>query len=248
MRRRLLPRGRPDAIRQILLFGGGYLAYELVRGLCAGDAPRAGLDATRVIDLERSLHVFVEPAIQGWALHRPWLMHAADLIYLNAHGLVSFGVLAYVYLRRPARYARVRDAFLIALALALIGYAVFPTAPPRLMPQWGFVDAVRRFTGVNAERGTARILVNAYAAIPSLHVCFAVLSGGAMARLTRHRAARAAWRLYPLVIVLVVIATGNHYILDVVLGGLTAAAATGLAVRLPSRARPEVWPYGQATA
>jgi hypothetical protein len=135
---RLLPRGWPDAGRQAAVFAAAYLLYELVRGLVNGhDVARASADATRVIDLERRLHVFVEPGLQAWAMHRPWLMHLADWAYLDAHGLVTFGALVYVYLRRYESFGAVRNTFILAMALALIGYAVYPTAPPRLMPSGG---------------------------------------------------------------------------------------------------------------
>ena len=244
---RLLPRGWPDAVRQVLLFASAYLGYELVRGLInGGDAARAVLDATRVIDLERQLHVFVEPSVQAWAIHRPWLMHIADWVYLDAHGVVTFGALAYLYLRRNESFYFVRNAFLIAMALALVGYAVYPTAPPRLMPQWGFADPIRELTGIDAERGPGSVLLNAYAAIPSMHVCFALLTGWSMATLSPRRAVRALWRLYPLAIMLVVIVTGNHYLIDIVLGAVTAGLSALLAGALLARARPDVWAFGEA--
>jgi PAP2 superfamily len=244
---RRLSRGRPDAIRQVGLFAGAYLLYEFVRGLVnGGDLARASADATRVIDLERRLHVFVEPAVQGWAMHRPWLMHLADWAYIDAHGLVTFGALTYVYLRHRDAYPRVRNTFLIAMALALVGYVVYPTAPPRLMPQWGFADPVRQLTGIDAEHGPGSVLVNAYAAIPSMHVCCALLTGWSMAALTERGAHRLLWRLYPLAVALVVVVTGNHYLLDIVLGALTAAVSAALAGAVPSRARHDVWAFGQA--
>lgn len=239
---------RRDAARQVLLFAIAYLLYELVRGLVGGDAGHAVANATRVIDLERSLHVFVEPRAQAWALHREWLMDAADWAYLNAHAVVTFGALGFIYRRHNDAFCCVRNMFLISMALALAGYALFPTAPPRLMPQWGFTDAVRQFTGIDAERGPGSLLLNPDAAIPSMHVCFALMTGGAMARVARRRAARIVWRLYPPAIMLVVVVTGNHYLLDVLLGAVTAALSAVVAHRVLARARPDVWAFGQATA
>ncbi len=246
MRARLLPRGRAHAARQLLMFGGAYLLYELVRGLVDGDAAHAAADATRVIDLERRLHLFVEPAIQAWALHHRWLVHVADWMYLDAHGVVTFGALAYVYRRRPDAYPAIRTALLIAMAVALVGYAAYPTAPPRLMPQWGFADPIRRLTGIDAERGAGSILLNPYAAIPSMHVCFALLIGCSMSALTPRRWVRVLWWLYPLVIALVVIVTGNHYMIDILLGAVTAGGAIALARARPTRGRTDVWAFGEA--
>ena len=243
----LLPRGWPDAVRQVLLFAAAYLLYELVRGLVSSDdAAQAMLNATRVIDLERRLHVFVEPGVQAWTMHRPWLMHLADWIYLDAHAVVTFGALTYVYLRRNESFYGLRNMFMIAMALALVGYAVYPTAPPRLMPQWGFADPIRQLTGVDAERGPGSVLLNAYAAIPSMHVCFALLTGWSMSTLAARRGLRVLWRLYPLVIVLVVVVTGNHYLVDIVLGALCAGVSAVVAGALLARARPDVWAFREA--
>ncbi|MGA9859831.1 MAG: phosphatase PAP2 family protein [Solirubrobacteraceae bacterium] len=256
MRRRLralearrLPNGRADLLRQIALFIGAYLLYQLVRGLIDGnDVGRASLDATRVIDLERALHIFVEPRIQAWALNVHWLMDIADWTYINAHYVVSIGALGYIYLRRNDCFYCVRNMFMVAMMFALIGYALYPTAPPRLMPEWGFTDSIRQFTGITVEHGPGSALLNLYAAIPSMHVCFALMTGWSMARLCRRRLARLVWRAYPAFIAFVVIATANHYLTDVVLGGLTAVASALLAGRLLARARPDTWAFGQAAA
>jgi membrane-associated phospholipid phosphatase len=173
-------------------------------------------------------------------------MRLADWVYLDAHGVVTFGALTYVYLRRNDSYYGLRNMFMIAMALALVGYAVYPTAPPRLMPQWGFADPVRQLTGIDAERGPGSVLINAYAAIPSMHVCFALLTGWSMSALSARRALRLAWRVYPLVIMLVVVVTGNHYLTDIVLGALTAGVSALVAESVLARARPDVWAFGEA--
>jgi membrane-associated phospholipid phosphatase len=240
LERDVLPRGPRDVARQLAMFAGAYLLYQLVRGLVDVDGPARPIrDALRVIDLERALHVFVEPRIQDWTMNRHWLMSAADWTYLNAHYVVTVGALVFIYLRRNEHFDRVRNTFMVAMALALVGYAVYPTAPPWLMPAWGFTDSIRRFTGIAFAHGPASALLNLYAAIPSMHVCFALLVGGSMSRLSRRRAARVAWRLYPVLIAFVVVATANHYLTDVVLGGLTALAA-GLVARAPGWTRRPV--------
>jgi cytochrome bd-type quinol oxidase subunit 2 len=138
---RALPHGRRDAVRQVLLFAGAYALYQVVRGLVDGnDVAKASWNATKIIDLERTLHVFVEPSIQAWASNVHWLMDGADWIYLNMHYVVTVGVLIFLYTRRHDSFCFVRNSFMIAMAIALIGYAVYPTAPPRLMPEWGFTD------------------------------------------------------------------------------------------------------------
>jgi membrane-associated phospholipid phosphatase len=246
---RVLPRGWSDVIRQLSLFLGAYLGYQVVRGLIDGnDVAKASWNATKVINLERTLHVFIEPHIQSWVLNRHWLMDIADWSYLNAHYVVTIGALTFIYLRRNDSFYFVRNMFMIAMAFALVGYALYPTAPPRLMPEWGFTDSIQQFTGITVEHGPSSALLNLYAAIPSMHVCFALMIGWPMARLVKNRVARIAWAVYPLFICFVVIATGNHYLTDVVLGALTAVASAVLAGKLLARARPDVWAFGQATA
>ncbi len=248
---RVLPHGWSDVIRQVLLGAGAYLVYSLVRVIVHGGAFDPGYkpfgDATRIIHLERVLHVFAEPRIQAWVGGRHWLMDFADWTYLNAHYFVTLTAIVFIYLRRNDSFYFVRNMFMIAMAVALVGYALYPTAPPRLMPEWGFTDSIKQFTGVQVESdGPARALLNLYAAVPSMHVCFALMIGFPMARLVRRRPARIAWRLYPLLITFVVVATGNHYLTDVFLGACTAVAAALLADRLLARARPDVWAFGRA--
>ena len=188
---RLLPRGWLDLIRQILLFVGALLVYDLVRGLVSSDNPyKPFSDAMRIIDVERTLHVFIEPSVQAWAINKHWLMDGLDWIYLNGHFVVTFLVLAFIYARRNDSFYFVRNMFMIAMALAVIGYWLYPTAPPRLMPEWGFTDAISQFvTGGKGsiDFGPTKAFVNFYAAVPSMHVCFAVMIGGSMCRLTRWR-------------------------------------------------------------
>ena len=187
---RLLPRGWMDLLRQIVLFAGALLLYDLVRGLVAGDNPYKPFgDAMRIIDLERTLHVFVEPSVQAWALQHA-LADRHRRLDLPERALfgITLGVLVFIYARRNESFYFVRNMFMIAMGLALIGYSLYPTAPPRLMPEWGFTDAIPQFvTGGTGfvDDGPTKAFLNLYAAVPSMHVCFAVMIGGSMSRLIR---------------------------------------------------------------
>jgi membrane-associated phospholipid phosphatase len=241
---RVLPRGWRDLANQILLFVGGYVLYELVRGLFGSGGYKPFGDATKIINFERLLHVFIEPSVQAWTANVHWLMDIADWTYLNAHYFVTAAALVFIYLRRNDSFYFVRNMFMVSMGLALVGYWLYPTAPPRLMPEWGFTDAISQFLGVPwMDYGPEKNFVNFYAAVPSMHICFAVMVGGSMFRLVRHRAAKAAWSLYPLFVTFVVVATGNHYFTDVFLGALTAGASALLAKRLLARARPDAWAF-----
>jgi membrane-associated phospholipid phosphatase len=241
---RVLPHGWKDVIRQISLFLGAYFVYQLVRAVVGGSGYKPFGDATKIIHLERVLHVFVEPSIQAWVSGRHWLMDIADWSYLNAHYIVTIGALLFIYLRRNDSFYFVRNMFLIAMAIALVGYALYPTAPPRLMPEWGFTDSISQFMGVaHLDYGPEKAFLNFYAAVPSMHVCFAIMVGWPVARLVSSRPAKLMWAVYPLFITWVVVATGNHYLSDAFLGAMTAGISALLAQRLLARARPDTWTF-----
>jgi membrane-associated phospholipid phosphatase len=251
---RLLPRGWSDLVRQIALFIGAFLLYDLVRALVHSgshlDYKPFG-DAMQIIDFERTVHIFIEPSIQAWTQNIHWLMDAADWIYLNGHFVVTLAALVWIYLRRNDSFYFVRNVVMLSMMLALIGYAIYPTAPPRLMPEWGFTDSISQFmTGSTGwtDNGPAGAFTNLYAAVPSMHVCFALIIGVSMARLLKRRWVKALWYLYPLLVTWVVVATANHYLTDVFLGALTAGLATLLAKRLLARARPGKWAFQRVAA
>ncbi len=205
--------------------------------------PHGWIDVVRQIAMFALAYGFVEPQIQAWVVsHAHWLLDIADWTYINAHFALTVGALAFIYLRRNDSFYFVRNMFMIAMLIALVGYGLFPTAPPRLMPQWGFTDAIQQFTGVTVEKGASGALLNAYA-VPSMHVCFALMVGIPMSRLVRNRIARVIWRIYPGFIAFVVVATGNHYFTDVALGALTAGISAVLAKQLLARARPDTWAF-----
>ena len=244
-----MPRGAGDLFRQLVLFAGAFALYNLVRGLVDGGSYKPFGDAMKIINFERTLHIFIEPSVQTWAQNKHWLIDAADWTYLNGHFFVTFAVLLFMYLRRNDSFYFVRNVFMISMALALVGYWLYPTAPPRLMPEWGFTDSISQFLGVpHLDYGPEGRFLNMYAAVPSMHVCFATIVGFSMARLVRRRAARIAWFLYPVLVTFVVVVTANHYLTDVFLGAVTAAIAALVAHRLLARARPQKWAFGAAPA
>jgi membrane-associated phospholipid phosphatase len=243
-----LPHGWLDVIRQLLMFTAAYAGYEIVRGLVAvtSSSYKPFGDAYGIINFERTLHVFVEPDIQSWVTgHEHWLLDVADWTYINAHFALTVAALVFIYVRRNDSFYFVRNMFLIAMLIALVGYSVYPTAPPRLITQWGFTDTIQQATGITIEHGPSSALLNAYAAVPSMHVCFALMIGLPMSRLVHSRVARLLWRIYPAFIVFVVIVTGNHYFTDVFLGALTALLSALLANQLLARARPDMWAFAR---
>jgi hypothetical protein len=241
--RSLLPQGPVDLVRQIVLFCGAYWLYRLVRGMVDGRAVEAFQNAHEVIRIEQALGLFFEPSVNAWATANSAITDVASWMYVNSHFAVTTLTLAWIYLRRNERFYFVRNMFMVAMALALVGYLALPTAPPRMIAGYGFVDSVAAFTGVDADTGSAGVLFNPYAAVPSMHVAFSLMLGVTMARMTRRRWAQALWYLYSPVVTFVVIATANHWWIDGFLGATVAAVSAVTARELFARARPEVWAW-----
>ena len=241
----LLPRGVLDAGFQFLLFFAVYNGYQVVRGITDSGKEVAFAHAESVIDLERSLGTFFEPGFQGALLnHLPWLVDFANFMYLNSHFVITTGFLAWLYLFRNDNFYFVRNMFMVAMLVALVGYTVYPTAPPRLFPGEGFTDTIASFTGVAQDSKTASLLVNQYAAIPSMHIAFSLMVGMSAAALSRHVLARTLWRMYPFVVFFVIVATGNHFWIDAAAGALVACIAL-FSARYLARLRPAVWAWSR---
>jgi hypothetical protein len=188
----------------------------------------------------------VEPAIQAWGQGTGFLEDVASWIYINAQTSVTVGSLAFLYLFHNRSFYFVRNMFMVAMGIALVGYTLFPTAPPRFFPEWGFEDSVSNFVGVTHE-SSVNALFNPYAAVPSMHVCFALMIGWPLARLVKTRALKVFWSVYPLLVVWVIVATGNHFFADAVLGAC-AAAVSAYAASWLARARPAAWAFRRTEA
>lgn len=239
----LLPKGLIDLLVQMALLAVVIFAYQLTRGLADDGATAAtAIDHARsVVAIERALGLYVEPSMQRWALGVPNLTDALSWIYLNVQTTVTLAGLLWIYARYNHAYYFVRNMFFVSFLAACVIYVVFPTAPPRLMPaEYGFVDSVQEFSG--ARKFVWEAFANPYAAIPSMHMGFALMIGGAFVRLSRRRWVRAAWLAYPAGILWVVVATGNHFWLDAVAGAIVALAGA-LCAHALGRLRPQPWAW-----
>jgi hypothetical protein len=244
--RRQLPSGHRDVLRQIVLFCGAYWVYRIVRGVVDDRVGVAFTNARHIVHFERSLGIFTEPAVQRFAEGHELVSDIASWTYVNSQFVVTTSILAFIYLRRNDAFYFVRNMFMVSMGIALVLYVLYPTAPPRFLPELGFTDSVADFTGVKTDGSS--LLVNAYAAVPSMHVCFALMIGLPMARMVRRRWAALLWRVYPLLITVVVIATANHWWTDAALGAATAALSWAAAAGVFARARPEAWAWDRPTA
>ena len=245
---RWLPQGYGDAARQLSLFVVAELTYEAVRGIADGERAQAFVNGGNVISLEKSMHTFFEPGLQSLFINHRWLIDFANFMYMNSHFVVTTAFLVWLYLFRNQNFYFVRNMFMVAMGLAIIGYALLPTAPPRLFPQEGFVDTITQYAQVNHDSGLVRLFINPYAAIPSMHVAFSTMIGVAGALISRHTITRAFWCVYPVVVFWVVVVTANHFWVDGAVGLLVAALAALTARQVLARVRPAVWSWRPATA
>ncbi len=233
---RLLPRGPLDLVLQLVLIAAAYTAWRYARGAVHGDTTAemgvALANARDLIDAERSLHLLVEPSVQSWALDWGWPAEIARWGYANLHFKVSCLALLTIYLWRPGSYPFVRNAVIAAMAISLVGYALYPTAPPRFVGELG-LDGSRGVTGNDPLllSGTS-VFYNPFAAVPSMHIGLALIYAGSLALLARRRAVKAALLAYPVLMTYIVVASGNHFWLDAVFGAVVAALAVGVALLL----------------
>src|SRR6476659_5456899 len=237
-----LPKGWADFGRQIAILVSVDLAYTKVRGLVSSEQGIAMTHGRQVIDLEQSTGTLFEPGLHAFCLPAQWLIDFVNQVYLNAKFSIAIGFLLWLYLFRNESYYFVRNMFVVAMGIALVGYTTYPTAPPRMFPELGFVDTINDFSNVNHDSSLAKIFINPYAAVPSMHCAFAMMIGVTGVRLCRHWASKACWACWPLLVSWVTIVTANHYWVDAALGWLVALVAVIAAQRL-ARVRPEAWAF-----
>jgi hypothetical protein len=212
-----------------------YALYEACRGLVAGGPEVAIEHARDVAAHERSLHVFVEPHVQHAARSLPGVIDALGALYLTLHLAVSGLYLVWLHRRRPSAFPFVRTALLLASGIALVGYLAYPTAPPRLAGV-GVADTISGH-GVDLNHGLVSSLYNPFAAMPSMHVGYAVIVGASLVHHGRRVWLRVLGVLYPGLIVVVIVATGNHFLLDAVAGATVAAVAAAVTAAALTPAR-----------
>lgn len=235
--RRVLPRGYADFALQLAIWFGFYVVYQVVRGTAGGDPRTAVANGLKVMDAERRLGALFEVSVQGFAISSQTLVHLTAWTYWLSQFAVLGVALLWVYLRRNDWFLRFRNTILVANTLGLVGYFLLPTAPPRMFPHLGFVDTLEKFALIDHSSAAVEFTSNPYAAMPSLHSADALIVGVLMAAIVRRPLWKVLWLAWPAWVWFTVIATGNHYWLDVV-GGVLVAAVAGAIVFRGRRLRP----------
>ncbi len=235
--------GRRTWWREILLIGALYGIYELSRGIGDVDVRTAMANGREIMHLERLWHIDPERVLNHGLHHVFVLAVVASYFYSLMHYLVTPVVLVWLYRSHRKHYGRARTALAISTAIGLLGYLTLPTAPPRMLGHSGLIDilAQTQHYGWWGDDGSVPEgmggLTNQFAAMPSLHVGWAVWCGAAVALYARRRWVRALGVAYPVLTTVVVMATGNHYLLDALAGAAVIAAGAWLSGYVPQRFR-----------
>jgi hypothetical protein len=236
--RRVLPRGWRDFGIQLVIWFGFYFSYLGVRHLVDHDTGKAVVNGLKVISLEQRLtHHLFELTVERVADSSSLLLTATAWTYWNSEFTVIGLTLLWVYLRRHEDFSRFRNTILLANIIGLVGFVVMPTAPPWMFPHLGFVD------GVNHSSALLKTLGNPVAAMPSLHAADALIVGWFLFSTSRTVWAKTLWAIWPLWVWFCVVATANHYLLDVAAGivvAVGALCAIALAPRVFARVRGPV--------
>jgi hypothetical protein len=208
---------RRDGVAQLAVVLGAFAVYEAARHAMEPNWPQAFANARRIVSAEQVLGLAWEQSLQRAFLAVPDLVAALNLFYFLGH-FVFTGIF-FVWLYRSSRngFRAFRDGFLIATAISVVVHWLFPTAPPRLADV-GLEDTLLLFSGIDIGSPTSAAYSNPVAAVPSLHAAYALGVGIGLYRYARARWLRAAGVVYPPLVVLTIVVTGNHFVLDAVAG------------------------------
>lgn len=208
-----------------------YLVYDWLRDQVAGSAAAALHHAHQLLRLERDLGLLQERRLQQWFLPNHPALSFFNIWYGTIHFVMPVVALVVLYRTAPARYVRWRNTLLVLVAIGLLGFWLWPLMPPRLMPSHQWVDTPAQFFnfGPQAKGNSTKDFGNLYAAMPSLHGGWSMFSTLALLPLARRWWVRALLVTYPMSILLVIVVTGNHWILDAVAGWIALAIAYAVA-------------------
>ena len=220
---------RRDGVAQLAVVLVAFAGYEAARHAMEPNWPQAFANADRVVSLERVLGLAWEQSLQRAFLAIPDLVEALNLFYFVGHFIFTGIFFVWLYRRSRNGFRSFRDGFLIATAISVVVHWLFPTAPPRLAGV-GLEDTLLLFSGIDIGSQTSSAYSNPVAAVPSLHAAYALGVGIGVIRYARSRLVRAAGFVYPPLVMLTIVVTGNHFVLDAV-AGVAVLGAGFLAAR-----------------
>jgi hypothetical protein len=231
---------RRDGIAQLAVVLGAFGAYEAARHAMEPNWTQAFANANRIVSLERVLGLGWEQSLQRAFLPLPDLVQTLNIFYFVGHFLITGVFFVWLYRRSRPGFTTFRDGFLAATAIAVVIHWLYPTAPPRLAGV-GLEDTLLVLSGIDIGSPTSSALSNPVAAVPSLHAAYALGVGLGVLQFARSHLARVGGVVYPPLVVLTILVTGNHFLLDAVAGMLVLGAGflvvRGVRARLGGRAR-----------
>jgi hypothetical protein len=229
---------RRDGTAQIAVVLGAVLAYEAARLAMEPNWAQAFTNARRIVSLEQVLGIAWEQSLQRAFLAMPDLVTALNIFYFVGHFLFTGIFFFWLYHRSRDGFRSFRDGFLVATAIAVVIHWLFPTAPPRLAED-GIEDTLRVLSGIDIGSPTSSALSNPVAAVPSLHAAYALGVGIGLLRYARSPLVRFSGAIYPPLVVLTIVVTGNHFVLDALAGIAVLGLGFALVRSLRGRARPD---------
>jgi PAP2 superfamily len=231
--------GATRVAREVLLLVGMFVGYRQIRYLSRNDTDQAMANARAVVRLERSVHAFLEPGIQNAALHWHTAVALFNRYYVTVHFPITVLFVLWVLVRHSEWYRPIRTWLIAVTAAALVIHVGYPLAPPRMLAHEGFVDTLREFGPNIYPADTSRSIANQFAAMPSLHFGWAAIVGAGFVAIRRTRTSWLAMA-HPIITLLAIVATANHYLLDAFVALVLVVAAglvLGIHRRRPAAAR-----------
>lgn len=221
-------------IAAILLF---YFVYSAVRNADAAHPELAFKHAKQLIDVQRALGIYYEQALNEVALHFKPLVIIGNYFYGSLHFVVTIGVAVFLFRKWPNDYPRWRNTLAVATVIALIGFRFWPLMPPRLLPtHYGYIDTLAKYPTLwTFNSGAMKRISNQFAAMPSVHCAWALWCACALVPRVKHVWAKWVAAMYPVLTVIVIVITANHYFLDAV-GGFAIFGIGYVVARLVTRA------------
>ncbi len=219
------------ALMELVVAGAGYLIYSLSCGAVHQHQALAYRNAARIVHFERTFGLFVEQRLQSPVLPHTWLLQAFNAIYMWGHLPLVIAVAVWLFAFHRPQYRVIRNAVLISGALALIVFYAFPVAPPRLVPGLHLVDTAAMLSPVY-DTVEPKVFFNPYAAMPSMHLGWDLLMGTGLVWATTWWLLRWFGALLPIGMLLAVVITGNHYVVDGLAGAIVGVAGLLLALGL----------------
>lgn len=212
-----------NGIKELSIFLFFIIFYKVSRFIAIGDASTAFENAKKLIQFEKSLNIFTEPIVQSFFLSEINLIKFLNTFYMYVHIPATVAFFVWLFKKHNHKYYFVRNGFIAANLIAVFFYILYPCAPPRMLPEYGFTDTLLQVSGVNLYSGLFSNLFNQYAAVPSMHFGNAFFIALFVILYAKNPY---KWLiiLYPLLVLLVIVITANHFYVDAILGGIIVIA------------------------